>query len=129
MRQPSKMVMLDSPYLFLMQHNRCIFVTRGTTILRCTISQHGSNILHLSDIVSYKLHKYCTPYMAQTSYILHCKNIVKYVFFYFLLSVYSVDNGCILHFVVLLPSYEVGKLDLPPMQMRTESGNITIKGS
>ena len=34
------------------------------TILRCTIPEHDSNISHLSDIVSYKLHKYCSSYKA-----------------------------------------------------------------
>ena len=42
----------------------CIFVHRAVTILRCTIPEHDSNISHLSDIVSYKLHKYCSSYKA-----------------------------------------------------------------
>ena len=42
----------------------CIFVQRAVTILHCTIPEHDSNISHLSDIVSYKLHKYCSSYKA-----------------------------------------------------------------
>ena len=80
-------------FLFMLNIINVYLSQEVTTILRCPVPQHEPNILHLSDIVSYKLHKYCAPCSPPNiTYIQLCFSSQNQVRLVSLVTIYTLHN-------------------------------------